>query len=162
MKKAFVMPLLMTAGLALFACKKSSPSEDASKEEAAIDKALIGFNYKIATITDQNGNDSKSKFPACILDDTYYFKDRGTVVIIQNQEKCGEERLDSAQNSWGVGIQDGSVSSLLFPIFYEGQIGYKAQVFYNNNYSINYNTGALKLSSSVNGNVYTISLVQYL
>lgn len=158
--KNILFPL--TIVVLLSGCKKKDDDPTGNDEARKIEQAVIGHNYKVADIKDQNGNDAAAQFPACLPDDLYYFKDRGTVVITQGAIKCGQEAGAQKNASWALGFDVTGVSALQFPIFLKDQNFYSTREFPRGLFSVNTTNGAISLLFKVGSDTYSINLVQTL
>lgn len=161
------MKKMLFPALAMFiitaACSKKKDADPIGKNEAdGIVKALVGNKYRVEGIRYQAGGDASSLFPACLLDDTYFFKDAGTVIISQGSSKCGQESTIDKNASWGIGFNASGVAALQFPVFLNGQNYYVTREFAKELFNVNLNTGAVTLFFKVGGIVYAIYLVQTL
>lgn len=152
--------LVCVLAILFVTCKKDDNDPDKGKEEGkSIENTLIGHNYKISSITDQNGADARNIFPECLTDDSYLIKDRGTVQISQGGYMCGTHTQDTVNASWGIGYGVNSVTSLFFPVFIPGYTTYKTNEFIKPLFRVNTTTGAIDLIFKVSTNTYTITLV---
>lgn len=156
MKNLYVFPLL---ALLFAACKKDDKASNGNVEGPKLEAGLIGYRFKVSTITDQNGVDVSAKFAACTFDDIYYIKDRGTVVITQGAIRCGKEQQDSKNASWGIAYNNGEVVAIQFPFFNPGGDYYQTREFLKPLLS-DVENGKLKLSLQVGADVYTILLIK--
>jgi hypothetical protein len=158
--KNIILPLAVI--LTAACCKKDDNNPSGAEEAKKIEQAVIGYKYRIESIKDQNGADASAQFPACIADDIYFFKDRGTVVITQGAIKCGQETVAEKNTSWAIGFDDAGVSALQVPVFLNGLNFYIVREFVRGLFSVNSSNGAVNLSFKVGADTYTIYLVQTL
>jgi hypothetical protein len=154
--------LFIVMVLAAAACKDKDKVGAGIEEGRKIESTLIGHKYKVAGITDQNSADARAKFAACMLDDIYFIKDRGTLEITQGAAKCGKETLDKKNVSWAVAYGENEVSAMQFPFFNPGDDYYNTREFLKPLFSVDLNTGAISLIIKVGGDTYTIRLEQTL
>lgn len=147
-----------------FSCKKDKGSTASAgfEEGKKIETAVIGHKYRIESITSENGADVSGLFASCIMDDIYFFKDRGTIEIGQGANKCGKEGLDKKNGSWAIAYDENEVSAIQVPFFEKGADYYQTKEFLKPLFSVNLDSGTIILQFKVGTSTYSIKLVQTL
>lgn len=160
---------LLAYSLAVFiiltSCKKKSRTEgyptNPGKEDAErIAELIAGKRYKVAFIYEEESKaEAKDKFPPCIMDDIYFFKDDHVIQIIQGEQKCGQNSQDTIDAEWSIEYDQHEITSFKFPFFQNSDSSYESREFKKGFYKIVTEVKSISLIFKIDNKTYVAVLL---